>query len=93
MPSNTQSYLHLWLFGGPYKYGKNKKGSFKNKIRGFFTRIYKLISNNLIEKEVRTMTKNIKKETTEQPEEKNTEVKSEAKGSCGCGCLPPMKTK
>ena len=39
------------------------------------------------------MTKDIKKETTEQPEEKKTEVKSEAKDSCGCGCLPPMKTK
>ncbi len=39
------------------------------------------------------MTKDIKKEKKEQPEEKKTEVKSGAKGSCGCGCFPPMKTK
>jgi hypothetical protein len=39
------------------------------------------------------MTKDVKKETKEQPEGKKTEIKSETKGSCGCGCLPPMKTK
>lgn len=39
------------------------------------------------------MAKDIKKETKEQPEEKKTEVNNEAKGSCGCGCLPPVKTK
>jgi len=33
------------------------------------------------------------KETKEQPEEKKTEVKSGTKCSCGCGCIPPMKTK
>lgn len=39
------------------------------------------------------MTKDIKKETKETPEEKKTEVKSETKRTCGCGCIPPMKTK
>jgi len=33
------------------------------------------------------------KETKEQPEEKKLEVKSVPKSSCGCGCVPPMKTK
>ena len=33
------------------------------------------------------------KETKEQPEEKKTEVKSGTKCSCGCGCIPPIKTK
>lgn len=37
------------------------------------------------------MTKDTK-ETKEQPEKKS-EVKSEPKGSCGCGCIPHMKTK
>lgn len=32
------------------------------------------------------------KEPKEQLEEKKTEVKS-GTGSCGCGCIPPMKTK
>ncbi len=39
------------------------------------------------------MGKNIKKETKEHPEEKKPEVKSGTKSSCGCGCIPPMKTK
>ena len=33
------------------------------------------------------------KEIKEQPEEKKTEVNSGSKSSCGCGCIPPMKTK
>jgi hypothetical protein len=33
------------------------------------------------------------KETKERPEEKKAEVKSGSKSSCGCGCIPPMKTK
>jgi hypothetical protein len=37
------------------------------------------------------MTKDIIKETRKDLKEKKTEVKSEAKGSCGCGCVPPMK--
>jgi len=44
---------------------------------------------NLIRKEVIPMTK----ETKKQHEEKKTEFKSNAKGSCGCGCLPSTKTK
>jgi hypothetical protein len=39
------------------------------------------------------MTKNIKKETKEHPEEKNTENKSGSKSSCGCGCIPLTKKK
>ncbi len=39
------------------------------------------------------MTKNIKKEKKEQPEEKKSEVKSGAKGYCGCGCVPLTKKK
>ncbi|GEM_PF-1379093 len=37
------------------------------------------------------MTKDIKKETKENPEEKKTKVKDDTKSSCGCGCVPPMK--
>ena len=37
------------------------------------------------------MAKDIKK-AKEQPEKKS-DVKSETKSSCGCGCIPPMKTK
>jgi len=49
------------------------------------------MSNNLNKKEVRTMAKDISKEA-EEPETKKAEVKSEAKGCCGCGCiLPPVK--
>jgi hypothetical protein len=33
------------------------------------------------------------KETKEQLEEKKTELKSGSKSSCGCGCIPHMKTK
>lgn len=33
------------------------------------------------------------KETKEQIEEKKPQAKSETKSSCGCGCIPPMKTK
>lgn len=29
---------------------------------------------------------NVIKETKEQPDEKKTEVKSDTKSSCGCGC-------
>lgn len=36
------------------------------------------------------MTKD-KKETKEYPDEKKTQVKGEAKSSCGCGCVPPMR--
>ncbi|GBE05486.1 hypothetical protein BMS3Abin10_01118 [bacterium BMS3Abin10] len=39
------------------------------------------------------MTKDIKKETKENPEEKKTEVNIETKSTCGCGCDWPMKTK
>ncbi len=44
----------------------------------------------IIKKEVITMAKDIK-ETKKHPEEKKNEVKSGAKSSCGCGCVPPMK--
>ena len=50
------------------------------------------MSNNLNKEEVRTMAKDINKETKEEPETKKTEVKSGAK-CCGCGCIPPVKTK
>ena len=50
------------------------------------------MSNNLNKEEVRTMAKDINKETKEEPETKKTEVKSETK-CCGCGCIPPVKTK
>ncbi len=33
------------------------------------------------------------KETKEQSEVKKPQAKSETKSSCGCGCIPPMKTK
>jgi hypothetical protein len=33
------------------------------------------------------------KETKEQSEAKKSQVKSEKKSSCGCGCIPLMKTK
>jgi len=39
------------------------------------------------------MTKDIKKETKEHPEEKNAEIKSDSKSSCGCGCIPLTKKK
>jgi hypothetical protein len=39
------------------------------------------------------MAKDIKKGTKENPGKKKAEVKSEKKGSCGCGCDLPMKTK
>jgi len=32
-------------------------------------------------------------EQKEKPEEKKPDGKNEIKGSCGCGCVPPMKTK
>ncbi len=32
-----------------------------------------------------------KKETKGHPEEKKAEIKGEAKSSCGCGCVPPIK--
>jgi len=91
MPSETQSYLHLRLFRRTGNSGKKTKRKLKNKIGYFFTHLFKHISNNLIKKEVMTMAKEIK-ETKKQPEEK-TKVKNETKGSCGCGCLPPMKKK
>ncbi len=37
------------------------------------------------------MTKDIKKVTKEHPKEKKADVKEEAKNSCGCGCVPPIK--
>jgi len=52
----------------------------------FFTHLYKLISIILIRKEVRTMTKDDKKEPKKQHGEKETEDKRKEKGSCGCGC-------
>jgi len=64
---------------------------FKDKIRNFFTHLYKLISNNLIRKEVRAMTKDTT-EQKEKPEEKKPDVKTQTKSSCGCGCMP-IKTK
>jgi hypothetical protein len=33
------------------------------------------------------------KDTEEKPGDKKTEVKTQTKSSCGCGCIPPMKTK
>lgn len=33
------------------------------------------------------------KDTKETPEEKKPEVKTQTKSSCGCGCIPPMKSK
>ncbi len=38
------------------------------------------------------MTRN-NKETKEKPEEKKPQIKNETKSSCGCGCVPPVKTK
>lgn len=32
-------------------------------------------------------------EQKEKPEEGKSDGKNEAKGSCGCGCVPPVKTK
>ena len=57
----------------------------------FFGHLYKLVSNNLIIKEVGRMTKNGKKETKKDSGEKKTESKNKKKNDCGCGCLPPMK--
>ena len=37
------------------------------------------------------MTKDIKKQTKENPKKKKTEVKSKTKSTCGCGCDWPMK--
>jgi hypothetical protein len=34
------------------------------------------------------MTKDIKKETKEEPEDKKADTESGSKRSCGCGCLP-----
>ena len=82
------------LFREADKHGKNKQESLKNKIGvNFFTHTYKLISNNLNKEEVRTMAKDINKETKEEPETKKAEIKGGTKCSCGCGCIPPMKTK
>jgi len=39
------------------------------------------------------MAKDIKKETIKHPEEKNAEIKSGSKSSCGCGCIPLTKKK
>ena len=39
------------------------------------------------------MTKDIKKETKEHPEEKNANTKGDSKSSCGCGCIPLTKKK
>jgi hypothetical protein len=81
------------LFRRADKHEENKQEGFKNKVReNFFTHTYKLISNNLNKEEVRTMAKDINKETKEEPETKKTEVKSETK-CCGCGCISPVKTK
>ncbi len=33
------------------------------------------------------------KETREKPEVKKPQVNTEKKGSCGCGCIPHVKTK
>jgi len=33
------------------------------------------------------------KEIKKQSEKKKPHAKSETKSSCGCGCIPPMKTK
>ncbi len=33
------------------------------------------------------------KETKEQSEVKKPQTTIEKKSSCGCGCIPPMKTK
>ncbi len=33
------------------------------------------------------------KETDEQPEVKKPQAESETKSPCGCGCIPPIKTK
>ena len=81
------------MFRWANKHGENKQEDFKNKIGKFFSHAYKLMSNNLNKEEVKTMAKDINKETKEQPETKKAEVKSETKCSCGCGCIPPMKTK
>ena len=79
------------MFRRTGKYGKNKEESFKNKIGNFFALSYKLISNNLIRKEVRTMAKD-NKEQKEKPEEKEPAIKTQTNSSCGCGCMP-IKTK
>jgi hypothetical protein len=34
------------------------------------------------------------KDTKEKPQEKKPDdVKTQTKSSCGCGCIPPIKTK
>jgi len=38
------------------------------------------------------MAKDIKK-TKKKLEEKKPQVKNKTNGSCGCGCVPPVKTK
>lgn len=43
-------------------------------------------------REVITMAKGTK-ETKKQLEEKKPQTKGETRNSCGCGCIPPMKTK
>lgn len=57
----------------------------------FFGHPYKLVCNNLIRKEVGTMTRSSKRETKKDSGEKKTESKNKKKTACGCGCLPPMK--
>jgi hypothetical protein len=32
------------------------------------------------------------KEEKENPEEKKPEIKVQKKSTCGCGCIPPVKT-
>jgi hypothetical protein len=61
-------------------------------MRIFFDILYKLLSTNLIRREVITMAKDIN-EAKEKPEEKKTEVKSGSICSCGCGCIPTVKTR
>ena len=32
-------------------------------------------------------------ETGKKPEEKESDPRTETKDSCGCGCVPPVKTE
>ncbi len=81
------------MFRWTSKYEKNTQGKFKNKVRAnFFTCVFKYSRINLNIKETTAMAKGTK-ETKEQSEAKKPQAKSEKKSSCGCGCIPPMKTK
>jgi hypothetical protein len=59
----------------------------------FFSNLFQFICINL-KKGVTMMTTDVKEtQTQEKPEEKKPRDISDANGSCGCGCVPPIETK